>query len=319
MRQEVMQKLLSPQRDDRMQAWSELHSEPEMSHGQISQADRKLLHQVLLAEEDDDVRLHGIVMLVGFGCQPCNETTANDHKTPKRSPRSLDSWFLQLFENPSSLFGTTEENFARRDEIAVAHVARRFPPERFPDTDIHSVPLADDASLQLLLEHDYETVLIMGRLSLFGDKAARLLKGENLRFEFPEMERPPNLPRGSLDSDYHCVCERDGNQKPFFHRASETNGIRTDYGLVQVYPAYNGRRWMTVVQCAGCSALGTLGSARWLAYDLARRQDTGEAAYSCTTGNRMPEPHGSACQSSSPFHHARLATATHRVAATFCR
>lgn len=268
MQQEFMQELTMGERNARMRCWNILHRQPEVSHGVLNVEDRRQLHDALRAENDVEIRELGMLMMLRFG------SVAEPAAIEKRSGRTLDAWFSQLFQRRSALFGITEENYARRDEDALVHVARRFPPWLFQSTDVHSVPLDDDAWLQMLLDRGYETILVMGRLCLFGGKAVTTLQGERLHLDFPVSNRPARLKRGQLHEKYHCIRESTGNGKANYHRASDVGHERTDYGIVQTYPVFNGRNWITVVMCAGCSSLGTLAAARWLAYDLGRPQDT---------------------------------------------
>lgn len=264
---------------ERLQAWKSLPLQTDVSHGVLSLEDRQTLHEILCAERDDDIRCQGMLMMLRFGSSVAAAVSE------RRAGRTLDAWFSRLFQKRSALFGITEGNYARRDEDALVHVARRFPPWMFQNTDVLLVPLDDDAWLQMLLDRGYETILVMGRLCLFGGKAVDVLHGDHLHLDFPMRNRPPRLKRGQLHDKYHCIRESCGLEEPCDHRASDLDHVRTDYGMVQVYPIFNGRNWITVVMCAGCSSLGTLAAARWLAYDLGRSQDT-------TRDMPIPEPQG---------------------------
>jgi hypothetical protein len=130
-------------------------------------------------------------------------------------------------------------------------------------------------------------MMFVGRLWLHGPNTPTLLACEDLRFGFPNNSRPQDLPPYELDPGYHSISERTDSKKPRIYRTVEKDGIRIDYGLVQVYTVNNGRYPTTIVLCAGSSSLGTMGAAMWLTYDLGR-------PLSDLNGRAIPLPPGNA-------------------------
>jgi hypothetical protein len=285
MQREFMERLAQGNDLQRRLAWEDLINQPEVSHGLLTVEDRQQLHDVLRAEEDDDLRLRAMVVMLRYG------TVASPAEIQaKATIKTLDGWFSQLFDKRSALYGITEMNFARRDEDALVHVARRFPPWLFPDTDVNRVLLSDNSWQQALEDHVYDSILLVGRLWLFGDRAIERLQCPHPEphLMFPEKQRPAWLEPGKLDPNFHCIREQTfENGEPVTRTYQTGDGddrFRTDYGIVQVYPVFYGSRQITVVVCAGCSTLGTLAAARWLTYDLGPGRNT--------KGNLIPAPRG---------------------------
>jgi hypothetical protein len=279
---EYLKALTSPIRNVRFAAWAKLSEQPETQGGVISLEDRRELQSILLKEDDSDVQMFALMQMIGLG-------HAGDEDRPPAGeiwhPLSVDDWFGRLFDGPSAIFGITEKNFVRRDEDALIHLARRFPYKTYRDLEIKRVLFQSEAWRELLVENDYQTMLFVGRPWLYGPNTPKLLAGQELHFDFPNNTRPKSLPRDQLDPSYHSIRERNGDDDPILHVAHEEKGLRTDYGVVQVYTVDNGRYPMTVVQCAGTSSLGTMGAAMWLTYDLGRPLEG-------LGGNPIPLPPG---------------------------
>ncbi len=269
-----------------MKAWSELHAQPEASHG-LRQADRDELTEVLMEEEDGGVREFGHLMVTRAGSRlemtdapapaqqaPAPATSGKSvlgHRQPLPDPKTLDEFVFQHFEKPSAVLSIAEENYHRRDENAMVHIARRLPAKDYRLTTIENdVLLGDDSWAKKLVRNNCETILITGRPCLYGQKALDCLKDDRLRFRFPMQGRPETLENGAIDKEFHCIHECEGSGARNVYSTKEMGKTRTDFGLIQVYSIYNGRHWMTVVLCAGCSSLGTFGAAWWLTYEIWR-------------------------------------------------
>lgn len=142
MRRNYLDKLASGRAGDRMAAWRELEFEPQATCGVLSAKDRRELCEILCEEEDDGVRMRGILaMLSLIGSEPIVDSAcdpgalARPGHLPHPGAPTLDVWFSQLFKKPSALVGIKEQNFHRRDEDALVHVARRFPSWMYQTTD----------------------------------------------------------------------------------------------------------------------------------------------------------------------------------------
>jgi len=223
-----------------------------------------MLYKIVNEEEDEDVHRIAVTELIGYFLSELA-------KVYPVSEMRVDEWCSHLFQRCSALFSTKESGYRPRDATAFAHLARTFPVCDYPNTDLQPLPLDDDGFGKLLESRMYETILILGRPWMFGKYAIDIQNtvGANLHFQFPSTTRPEKLQRGEISPKYHSIEERFANGAKKVYRTKNQGDTRTDYGLVQVYPKYRDR--LTLVMCGGCSSLGTLGAARWLAYHLRTR------------------------------------------------
>jgi hypothetical protein len=280
MRDEYLRRLKSLDPSVRLQAWRALRLATETHIRHLGPGDIKQLFDLLDDEHDDSVRQQASTALLHLCFLALIAQKLPDPSERKRPPknsdedrRTLDAWLSRHFQRRSALIGITDTNYRRRDEDALAYVSRRFPPWDFQLTDLQRVSLGDDSWLEVLLANQYETALILGRPLIFGRQALDVLQDDRLHLRFPRKDRPAGLKAGAIDPAYHFIQEQNGHAEPISHVTRNTRKARTDYGLVQVYPSFIGSRYLTVVLCAGCSSLGTLGAAWWLAHDLWRSQD----------------------------------------------
>lgn len=293
MKAEYLEALRSRHSDRRGKAWSELLQQPEVSRG-LTRQDLAELYQVLSAETDDDVGRKGhLALTVAIGwsqgdpTRPQEATDKIKFKTKVKSAaeqrraktsigarqeepmQTVNDFIFRRFRMRSAVLGVTEKEYRRRDEDAMLHMMRCFPVREYGLLTVEKdVSPGDDSWFQDLVKYRYEAIMITGRLWMFGPKAVECLSDDELRFHFPIQHRPEHLKKGEIDREFHCIQERDRGAVAHSYHTEDQGKIRTDYGFVQVYPVYNGRHWMNVVVCAGCSHEGTFGAAWWLTYEV---------------------------------------------------
>jgi hypothetical protein len=192
------------------------------------------------------------------------------HAPPQVPPseRTLDNWLLNDFRKESVVFRASEPGYERRDPDAVENLARWLPYKGFSATKFCALPKGEDSWQQIVTDQPLETFCFVGRLGLFGGQAVEQLVNPETRFRFLRHSPPPVFPTGDELKKYYVIQEFDADQLVHEYRTEDTNGVRTDYGIVQRYPIYMATHWVTVLLCAGLSSLGTVGAARWLAFDL---------------------------------------------------
>ena len=264
MKEDILRRLQSPDRNVRFGAWSDLANELSTKGKRLSPKEARSLYKILSEEEDDGVYRFAATEVIGYILSELAKGDQCDEMT-------VDKWFSQHFQHRSALFSTKETDYRTRDALALAYLARRFPEWAYEHTDLQPLPLDDDRLGKLLESRMYETILIVGRPWMFGKYALDIQNtaGADLHFHFPSRKRPENLQRGAISPKYHCIEERFAARDNRTYRTKNQGNTRTDYGLVQVYPKYRDR--LTLVMCGGCSSLGTLGAARWLSCHLRTR------------------------------------------------
>jgi hypothetical protein len=259
----------SPTPETRLQGWTFLRRESLRGLGEPEAEHLLSLENALREEEDEDIWKQAISVLALLGAfrpdarvaLPASPVPSPVHKT-----RSLLEWLWQPFHKPSVVFGLLDPKRRQRDELAKITLGRFLSFHEFPHTDFELVHLDDPCLGQLVLGENYEVVCLIGRPSLYEDENVLRWMAADLRFGFPTGRRPENLPPGKLDPRYHNITERNGTKKR--HAASEKDGRRVDYGLVQRYAVSNGDRDIIVVVIAGASSLGTLAAVQWATTSL---------------------------------------------------
>ena len=288
MKAEYLEALRSRHSDRREKAWSMLLQQPEVSRG-LTREDLAELYRVLTAETDDDVVQGSPVAdcrdrLVPRCSNSYSRVDRQDQgeihtrqrrakpsvrKAEEEPMQTVNDFIFWRFRMRSAVLGVTEKEYRRRDEDALLHMMRRFPVDEYGLLTVEKdVSLGDDSWFENLVKYRYEAIMITGRLWMFGPKAVECLSDDELRFHFPIQHRPEHLKNGEIDREFHCIQERDRGLVAHSYHTEDHGKIRTDYGFVQVYPVYNGRHWMNVVVCAGCSHEGTFGAAWWLTYEV---------------------------------------------------
>jgi hypothetical protein len=271
----LLKRLQSSLRSERIQAWRELLSQSETSHHVLRGDDRRKLAELLVHEEDEGVFRFGVISLLGCSC--CDGSVP---RRPVGKPRqgsvprelSLHDWFWSEFLKPSAVFRATEQGYGRRDSDAVERLARRLSYKDFPLVNFQPLPLHEDGWRQITTEQAYDTICIVGRLSLYGDRAINLLQYPKARFRFRRQKPPPQYQKGEQLRAYYCLQEFDGERLVDEYFTEDVQRVWTDYGIVQRYPLFLGTRTITVILCAGASTLGTVGAAQWVARDLGSLQ-----------------------------------------------
>ena len=180
----------------------------------------------------------------------------------------LGDWVWRPFRRTSAVFGVTAMDFRRRDECALQWLGRRLSFNDYPATSFPQVSLHACNFLELLFQGTFQAICLVGRPGLFGGGALKRFRDGELRFGFAKDRRPPELPVGAIDPEYHCILERQSPDNVLRHATVDQGDYRTDYAVVQRYPVVFRNGQILVVIVAGGSTLGTLAAARWAAYDL---------------------------------------------------
>jgi hypothetical protein len=274
MRMEYLARVRSLIRGERMRGWTDLPDEPEAAHHVLSRENRSQLAAILANEQDEGVHRHGMDILAGFSCAECMGRVERQILAPAVPiERSLDHWMWSDFCKSSAVFRASEPAYERRDPDAVECLARRLGYKDFPELRFYPVPKGEDIWQEIVTEQALETCCFVGRLGLFGKQAVEKVVNPQTRFRFLRHAPPPAFPTGDELKKYYVIEEFDGDRLVNEYRTSDTDGVRTDYGIVQRYPIFLGTHYITVLLCAGLSSLGTVGAARWAALDLGLPQD----------------------------------------------
>lgn len=186
---------------------------------------------------------------------------------PDGQPALID-WVWRPFKRRSAVIGVADPN-SRCDEAALIALARHLSQREFPEAEVLQFRSHDPAYAEFLFTRRSESVCLVGRLGLFGEEAIGRWGNKNARFGFLTHVRPPELKPGDVDHTYHCIYEQFADGKREHYRTRQGKGRRTDFGIVQRYPVFDGTRQVIVMICAGGSALGTLAAALWAAKHLA--------------------------------------------------
>jgi hypothetical protein len=158
----------------------------------------------------------------------------------------------------------------RRDEEAVIEIARSLSLSEFPRTKFICVEPGEFAGVLADLD-EVNAICFVGRLRLYGQEAMEYLGKEAFesRYRFGLDVRPPDLPRGELHPEYHAVVRQaTESENETWYQTRDSNGTRTDYGLVQRFVVLWNGRPRVVIHIAGCSSLGTQAAAHYAAYTL---------------------------------------------------
>jgi hypothetical protein len=206
-------------------------------------------------------------------------------------PPDLYHWLLDPFHGDSAILGTAGHGRLRDGQAMLALISR-FPDEEFPFTRRQFVTPGEMDWQRDVYQRHLQAIWLVGRIGLFGREAIEHWILKNARFCFPMHERPDHCPPHGLDPEYNRIREWLGDDQFVDYRASEQNGQRTDFALVQRYPvAYpEGTQPVIAVHCAGSSWLGTLGAAHWVACDLRRPTHLGGTPIPCP-----PNIHDGSC------------------------
>jgi hypothetical protein len=189
----------------------------------------------------------------------------------RRRASNLGEWLWSGFHNPSRVMRVADPGRFRRDEDAVITIARSLSLAEFPKTKFVCID-SDGFSPALDEVKDVKSICFVGRLSLYGHRALSGWDDERQpRYRFGRDFRPKGLPRGELHPEYHSVVRTgngpDGGQR---YVTSESDGERTDYGLIRRYVSTWSGQCRVIVHIAGCSSLGTQAAAHFAAYMLFR-------------------------------------------------
>jgi hypothetical protein len=226
----------------------------------ITRRQLQKLAKAFLEESEPAVKDLARDVLVGLLCAGVREEPAQVEQ------QKLATWFSRPFRSPSLVITAFDPNHRRRDEIAVIDLARHFSNSEYPRLSFLAIPLGFENWGDVLANHErVSTVCVIGRLGMYGPEALKQWGSDETRLYFPYSEYPPKHHMGVLDPEFHRITERvGGSDAEVHHIASENHRERTDFGVVQRYTCWSDVRPITVIICAGCSALGTLGAVRWM-------------------------------------------------------
>jgi hypothetical protein len=298
MRHDVEKRLNANMAGTRMEGWWQLRDDCIENNYQLTREDVAFLIKRLLDERDEGVRQLGEIIALELALLHATHpvTTPPGVVAPAVSaaagqPPDLYHWLLDPFHGDSAILGTAE-HWRLRDGQAMLALISRFPDEEFPFTLRRFVTPGEMDWQRDVYQRHLQAIWLVGRIGLFGREAIEHWILKNARFCFPMHERPDHCPPHGLDPEYNRIREWLGDDQSVDYRASEQNGQRTDFALVQRYPvAYpEGTQPVIVVHCAGSSWLGTLGAAHWAACDLRRPTHLGGTPILCP-----PNIHDGSC------------------------
>ena len=272
LRAEFWARLKSLKRAERLLAWSELSLEPAASQGYLLLEDRSRLAEILSEEADEGVFQRGCASMLGLSCSRCAQCATQVSAAETPSENTLDAWLLNDFRKKSAIFRASEPGNDRRDADAVESLGRWLPYKGFPSTNVYALPKSEDSWQDIVTKQTLDTICFVGRLGLFGKRTVEQLENRGARFRFLRHFPPPSYRPGGELEKYYVIQEFDGDRLVKQYHTEDTDGVRTDYGIVQRYPI----EWthcITMLLCAGLSTLGTGGTANWIAHDLALPQD----------------------------------------------
>jgi hypothetical protein len=129
--------------------------------------------------------------------------------------------------------------------------------------DVRCVHFAEGGQVQwrqAIEDRNCRAVFILGPLEDFGADARENLAAKRSRY------RVTASPTGT---GKRSLVETIRNSDTRFHEPDNSDGGEVDYAFVQRYTTFLGGKKLAVVHLAGCTALGTLGAARWACEDLA--------------------------------------------------
>ena len=201
--------------------------------------------------------------------------------TKENDAALLSEWIWKDFSQVSALFHAIDPDHLVRDEQAVIDFAFFFGQTGYPKPDIFSCSTADLLAHRALAEPEYRSFCVVGRPGLFGDKflqaislPPRNVEGRQwsaTRFGFTIHRRPDHLPRirrdnglPAVDPDYNFLVEQLGDGTLAYHKTTEEQSQRVDWGVVQRYTVEISGKKRTVVIVAGASSLATLAAVKWV-------------------------------------------------------
>jgi hypothetical protein len=200
-----------------------------------------------------------------------NGSSGTVHNAPKPAdpivPPCVFGWVFEPFHEMSVVFGAS--GIAQpRDATALIALARCLSEDGFPRTVIVHVPLGSSTWEKHVYKWGYQSVLFMGRLSLFGEGALSHWGYKQARFGFLRNDKPDHCDPPPFDPEYHCIYEELGDGKRAYYRTDQINGERIDYAVIQRYVVTHFNKRFVVVCCSGITSLGTFGAAQYLASRL---------------------------------------------------
>lgn len=266
----IEKKLSSSDRSHRIAGWALARDHFVDFQHPVNPLQRAKLLSFLQDEADDDVRQFGILVMLGIPFPTMIPAIPSTVASSYGESETLDAWLWNVFRRPSVVLSVSERDFIRRDAPALIDLARRLDFRDYGEAEVRLIRPDEPEWRQQIVENGYQSICFIGRLGLYGKDALNRWSNSHARFGFELHQRPRGLPPGRLHPDYHCIYERIGDVRMEHYRSVDREGIRTDFGLVQRYPVYDGTTTMVVVNCAGESALGTSAAVKWAAVELSK-------------------------------------------------
>lgn len=195
-------------------------------------------------------------------------------KSRSDQPKYLGDWFWRALAGPQPgfVFGLSDPSARRRDEDALIQLGRFLPYASHPHVDFQAIWMSEPDIESVLGGASYNSVVLIGRLNLYGPVANERWSNPYARYTYPDSPRP-GVAAGALCPEWQKVIEHQPRSPDTEYVARETtNGgstcIRTDYAVVQRYSKFDGLRWVNVLLLSGGSTLGTLGAVMWATKQL---------------------------------------------------
>jgi hypothetical protein len=193
----------------------------------------------------------------------------------------LYDWVLDPFRGTSAVFGTAADRHLR-DGMALLELRGYLSVSDFPKTDFVLVPLNQPQwEAAFHQQKQLQAIMLVGRIGLFGEDALRRWLCRQARFNFLTHVRPADCSPHALDDQYHCIVDGEASDADGCHRTDDADGKRTDFALVQRYTVESPGGRLVVLQIAGNTSLGTLGSARWVTSRLKQPSEADGAPIPC--------------------------------------
>ncbi|MGH7129453.1 MAG: hypothetical protein ACREIV_12855, partial [Planctomycetaceae bacterium] len=191
-------------------------------------------------------------------------------------PQRLADWLWNPLKDSSVVLYLSELQ-RQRDADASLLLGRHLSFDGFANTEFIACPPESDEALDLGAQ--LKAAVIIGRMGLYGSWVrGQFDQCRWPRFFFPVDRRPEEWRPGKIVPGYHSILERisclDPKHAPKSYRlfesyeTTETDQERIDYGWVKCYPAEYDAEEICVIECAGSSTPGTLGTVKWAARKL---------------------------------------------------
>jgi hypothetical protein len=288
---EIVAQLQSDKRAERIAGWNAVKAGCAPGQPGFTTGRRRALGEYYLDEPDEDVARLAAAVLFFIQAEPPPAGTAaaraeqlSDRSTlaaPAEqpavgpTPRLLVDWLWQDFRRRGLVLRASCPPY-QRDESTLFILGRHLSGAAYPDVSCRPV-LLERPDWGHILEPAPDALCVIGRIGLYGAEARHWWSPPHPTFVFAREDRPPDLAPGRISPAYHCIQERlpDGSVESYVTREDEPPTRRTDYAIVQRYLVDDGLHQLTLVNCAGASALGTMGAVIWATQHLSRPTQAG--------------------------------------------